>query len=229
MSRKTQKASAIAVAATVLTILLGAESSGAAAQDRIFPQEILGILEKASEPAIPVTGADAAEGTAAPSFVQREVVQPLPADYGKAPIETAPSEAESLAELVEAMPAAGTLSDEMHCLAGAIYFEAKGEPLNGQLAVGRVIINRSESGRFPASYCGVVYQPAQFSFVRGGRMPAINTASQAWRQAVAIAQIAHDGLWKSPAEGALFFHARHVSPRWQLRRVAQVRNHIFYR
>lgn len=240
MSRKTHKASAIAVAATVLTILFSAEGSGAYAQDKL-----LGIIEEASQPAHPapgtgtgiasVAGPDGVDpaGPARIRFVTREVVQPLPADYGKAPAIQADGEANpdanSLAELVETMPQPGNLSNEMRCLAGAIYFESKGEPLNGQLAVGRVIVNRSESGRFPADYCGVVYQPSQFSFVRGGRMPAINTGSRAWREAVAIAQIADKDLWDSPAEGALFFHARHVSPGWQLRRVAQVRNHIFYR
>lgn len=233
MSRKTKKASAIAVAATLLTILLGAEGSGASAQDKL-----LGIIEEASQPGHPAPGAgtalaaDGTDGASSPriKFITREVVQPLPADYGKAPmIDADGSDANSLAELVDDMPAPGKLTDEMRCLAGAIYFESKGEPLNGQLAVGRVIVNRSESGRFPSSYCGVVFQPSQFSFVRGGRMPAINTGSEAWREATAIAQIADKGLWKSPAEGALFFHARHVSPGWQLHRVAQVRNHIFYR
>jgi spore germination cell wall hydrolase CwlJ-like protein len=75
----------------------------------------------------------------------------------------------------------------------------------------------------------VVYQRAQFSFVRGGRMPAIDTSSSAWRNAKAIARIAHEGLWDSPAEGALFFHAKYVNPRWRLTRVAQVSTHIFYR
>lgn len=238
MSRKTQKASAIAVAATLLTILFAAEGSGASAQDKL-----LGIIEEASLPAHPAPGAGAGlaadelasqgrDDVSSPriKFVTREVVQPLPADYGRIPaISENSGDADSLAELVQEMPAPGALSEEMRCLAGAIYFESKGEPLSGQLAVGRVIVNRSESGRFPTSYCGVVYQPSQFSFVRGGRMPAINTGSQAWRQATAIAQIADKGLWKSPAEGALFFHARYVSPGWQLRRVAQVRNHIFYR
>jgi spore germination cell wall hydrolase CwlJ-like protein len=117
----------------------------------------------------------------------------------------------------------------MECLAGAIYFEARGEPLSGQLAVGRVIVDRTESRRFPTSYCGVVYQPAQFSFVRGGRMPPINQASRAWQEARAIAVIADRDLWESPAKGALFFHAAHVKPGWKLQRVAQINTHVFYR
>jgi hypothetical protein len=82
------------------------------------------------------------------------------------------------------------------------------ESLAGQLAVARVIVARSQSGRYPASYCGVVYQPSQFSFVRGHTMPAINHASRFWANAARIAVIADQGSWKSPVEGALFFHAR---------------------
>lgn len=134
----------------------------------------------------------------------------------------------SLAKLVAAQPT-GELSRELECLAGAVYFEAKSESLAGQLAVGRVIVNRARSGRFPASYCGVVFQHSQFSFIRGNAMPAIARSSRSWRTATAIAQIAHNGSWASAAEGALYFHARRVSPNWKLTRVAQVDSHIFFR
>jgi N-acetylmuramoyl-L-alanine amidase len=95
--------------------------------------------------------------------------------------------------------------------------------------VAHVVLNRAASGRFPSSICGVVYQRSQFSFIRGGRMPAIATGSQDWREAVAIAQIAKSGLWESPVGKALFFHATHVSPGWKLKRVATIENHVFYR
>jgi spore germination cell wall hydrolase CwlJ-like protein len=117
----------------------------------------------------------------------------------------------------------------MKCLAGAVYFESKGESLEGQLAVARVIINRAKSGRFADSLCGVVYQPSQFSFVRGHGMPPIREESRSWREAVAIAQIAADDSWDSLAEGALFFHARRVAPGWGKARLASIDNHIFYR
>ena len=165
-----------------------------------------------------------------PVFVSEEVVQELP--------EEAPQEfngnlpqAESLRDLVAAMPAAGELSDEMRCLAGAVYFESRGEPLAGQLAVAQVVINRSESSRFPESYCGVVYQRAQFSFVRGGSMPRIKTSSDAWKRATAIARIAHQGLWDSEAQDSLYFHATYVKPRWASRKTrrAAIKTHIFYR
>jgi spore germination cell wall hydrolase CwlJ-like protein len=137
--------------------------------------------------------------------------------------------ASSLAELVRTHDTSGPLNAEERCLAGAVYFESKGESLSGQLAVARVVMARAKSGRFPSTLCGVVYQKSQFSFVRGGGMPPIATGSKHWRNAVAISKIALDGSWKSPVEGALFFHARHVSPGWRLTRLGSIDNHIFYR
>jgi spore germination cell wall hydrolase CwlJ-like protein len=135
----------------------------------------------------------------------------------------------SLAELVAHHADSRTADSEQECLAGAVYFESKGEPLRGQLSVAEVVLNRARSGRFPASVCGVVKQRGQFSFIRGGRIPAIARASLAWKRAVAIAHIARDKLADGGAPRALFFHARRVSPGWKLTRVAAVGNHIFYR
>lgn len=139
------------------------------------------------------------------------------------------ADARSLAELVSLNDGTQTSSREQECLAGAVYFEAKGEPLDGQLAVAQVIINRAKSGRFPGSICGVVFQPSQFSFVRGGGFPPIARASQNWRSAVAIARIAQNDMWDSSADDALYFHARRVSPGWKLRRIGAIGNHVFYR
>lgn len=60
-------------------------------------------------------------------------------------------------------------------------------------------------------------------------MPRIDTGGAHWRNAVAISKIALDNSWKSPVEGALFFHARYVSPGWKLKRIGTVDNHVFYR
>ena len=76
-------------------------------------------------------------------------------------------EFDTLAEAVAAQDNAAA-DEALECLAGAIYFESKGEPLTGQLAVAEVIINRAKSGRFPTDVCAVVKQRGQFSFVRGG-------------------------------------------------------------
>jgi len=144
------------------------------------------------------------------------------------PVRSAPTGVESLDSLVSANAASATDDGELRCLATAVYFESKGEPLAGQLAVAQVIINRSQSGRFASTLCGVVKQPSQFSFVRRGSFPAIRENAQ-WRSAMGVAQVAMKGLHKGPAASALFFHAKRVSPGWGKRPLASVGNHIFYR
>lgn len=223
MSRKLDVAGTIAIAATFAFTLLSADGSGAVAK--------------------PLNSRIAAAPQVEQPSEDLNKVDPLPANPEATgqPVDTAPSAAAddadadaapspaTLAELVAAQPIAAPLSRELNCLAGAIYFESKSEPLLGQLAVGRVIVARSRSGRFPNSYCGVVFQPSQFSFVRGGGMPAIDKNSRYWKNAVALAQIANDGSWKSPVEGALYFHAARVSPGWRMARVGRLGNHVFYR
>jgi spore germination cell wall hydrolase CwlJ-like protein len=135
-----------------------------------------------------------------------------------------------LASLVAQYRDDDTTSRELECLAVGVYFESKSEPLAGQLAVGEVIANRAHSGgRFPSSYCGVLFQRGQFSFVSGHSWPSIARSSRQWQNAVAIAQIVDQDLKDSGAPGALFFHAKRVSPHWRLTRVASIGNHVFYR
>ena len=135
----------------------------------------------------------------------------------------------TLAEAVADLRSSDPGSREMECLAVGIYFEAKSESLAGQLAVGHVIANRAESGRFPASYCGVLFQRSQFSFIRGRSLPHVPRASSDWLDAVAIAKIVDRELKPSPMGKALYFHARRVSPGWKLTRVGTLGNHVFYR
>jgi spore germination cell wall hydrolase CwlJ-like protein len=116
----------------------------------------------------------------------------------------------------------------IQCLAGAIFYEAKGEPLSGQLAVADVIINRSKSGRFPEDVCGVVTQRGQFGFVRGGRIPSIDEKSSHYRTAVAVAKVAMAQAWDGEAERALYFN-RGRAPAAGLRKVAAIGNHVFWR
>jgi hypothetical protein len=212
MSRKTF--SLVAIAAMVLASVTIPGVDGAAA-----------LAEEADNR---LTASDSAELVPeTPTFIAQPVVQPL----AEAPSEPVLTEAGSLAELVAMVDTSAPMNDELRCLAGAVYFEARGEALDGQLAVAQVIVNRSEDARFPRTYCGVVAQPGQFSFMRAGRMPPLPTTSPAWARAVAIAEIAHRGLWESKAEGAVFFHARYVKPGWSRTktRLAQIDTHIFYR
>ena len=141
----------------------------------------------------------------------------------------APKAGATLTETVANLRSTEPGSRELECLAGAIYFESKSESLQGQLAVGHVIANRTNSGKYPKTYCGVVYQRGQFSFVRGGSMPRIARSSLQWKNAVAVAKIVDSDLHGSPVGKALSFHARRVSPRWRMTRVATLGNHVFYR
>jgi spore germination cell wall hydrolase CwlJ-like protein len=135
-----------------------------------------------------------------------------------------------LSTMVAQLRDADAGSHELECLATGIYFESKSEPLAGQLAVGKVIANRAQSGgRFPSTYCGVLFQRGQFSFVHGGRLPSVPRTSRQWQTAVAMAKIVDQRLQQSSAGNALFFHARYVSPGWRLKRVASIGNHVFYR
>ncbi|MEO1730247.1 MAG: cell wall hydrolase [Pseudomonadota bacterium] len=234
MSRKTYSLSAVALVATAslsFSSADGAEAFAQATTDDVTVSDLVAgeepvDLETAPFEIIPSDVQDEREI----EFISKPVTQTFPVD---AEVElSAPviSDAGSLSELV-GMVQPGELSDQMQCLAGAVYFESRGEPLAGQLAVAQVVINRSEDARWPTSYCGVVYQRAQFSFVKNGRMPRIRTSTAAWQRAKAIAQIAHEGLWESEAGEAVYFHATYVRPKWSYRkqRTAKIDTHIFYR
>lgn len=198
------------------------------------PQAEPGYIAHASAttevPALPDVSAPNVQPEAAtPAPVADHAATAVAADPSSAAEEARGAEKRSLISLVSEYASTRASDAELECLAGAIYFEAKGEPLAGQLAVAEVIINRTKSGRYPTSMCGVVKQRGQFSFVHGGRFPAIARDSANWRKAVAIAQIAVKDLADSPAEDALAFHATYVSPHWRMKRVATVGNHVFYR
>jgi len=232
MSSKLRYASALSIAAMVITTLFSTGGSGAAAQSYEPKGSEPAARAETTAPSIPPVLTESAAG--AQVVVQAGPVAVSP-DGGDLASGTVSSDlipqvrpVASLAALVERTDLPDDVSGELNCLAGAVYFEAKGESLAGQLAVGRVIVARTRSGRFPASYCGVVYQPSQFSFVHGGAMPGINRSSHAWANAVRIARIAHEGTWKSPAEGALFFHASRVALANHAV-IAQVDHQVFYR
>ena len=136
-----------------------------------------------------------------------------------------------LREMVDAFVNYNDQDAQEDCLAKAVYFEARGEPLEGQLAVAEVVLNRAASGRYPPTICEVVMQPWQFSFVNAtGRIPEANRASLAWHKAAAIADIAMKRMAKQIPSNVLWYHANYVSPSWgrRLNRVTQIGAHIFY-
>ena len=126
---------------------------------------------------------------------------------------------------------------EEKCLANAIYFEARGEPTRGQIAVAQVVMNRVFSGYYPNSVCGVVYQNAhrhmacQFSFACDG-IPDRITEPAAWERATRIAHDTLDGKYWLPEVGkATHYHAKWVHPFWvrEMHKLDRIGVHTFYR
>lgn len=175
-------------------------------------------------------GAVASDIVAPASTLPAQTLPPPAAGEAAGAVVVAPAVQRSLIELVSDFSAAEAVDADQECLAGAVYFEARGEPVEGQLAVAEVVLNRAASGRYPPDVCAVVTQPRQFSFIRNGRFPPINKASEAWRRAVAIAHIAREQLAGEIAPNVLWYHAHYVSPRWgrRLTRVIRIGAHIFY-
>lgn len=176
----------------------------------------------------------AAEAGAASAALAATLPAGIPAQTPVERLQEAPlttSEVARPARLSQLVANVGSSADvaedaELRCLANAVYFEARGEPLEGQLAVAQAIINRVESGRYAKSLCGVINQPGQFSFDRR-RTP---TAGSDWRTAQAIARIAVDDMWHDVTPRAVSFHAARLSPGWKGKiRIAQIGNHVFYR
>ena len=164
---------------------------------------------------------------AQPAVESPEIPETLGTDQAAQP---AIERSEDLADMVAQLRSPDPGSHELECLATGVYFESKSEPLAGQLAVAQVITNRTESGsRFPSTYCGVLFQRGQFSFIHGRALPQVPHQNRQWQTAVAIAKIVDEGLKSSVVGDALFFHARYVSPGWRMKRVASIGNHIFFR
>jgi spore germination cell wall hydrolase CwlJ-like protein len=129
---------------------------------------------------------------------------------------------------------------EVKCLADNIYFEAKGEPYEGQLAVAQVTLNRLEHPQYPKTVCGVVWQQgkdrrtgrkvAQFSWTLDGK-PDVPKSKTAYEQAYEVAEevLLYGAQSAIIGTETLFYHANYVNPRWRnVQRVARIGNHIFY-
>ena len=124
------------------------------------------------------------------------------------------------------------------CIADAVYFEARGEPLRGQMAVAQVVMNRVFSGRYPDNVCGVVYQNAgrhlacQFTFACEGKDLSRIDEPDMWEQAKHIAKDVLDGkIWLSEVGHATHYHAYWVRPSWvnEMAKLYKLGVHTFYR
>ena len=119
-------------------------------------------------------------------------------------------------------------NSEILCLAKNIYYEARGEPMQGKIAVAQVTLNRvTHRTEFQSSICGVVYAKHQFSWtMEKHREPR----GEAWREAQALAKAVIIGTAHLPDFKALYFHNLTVKPQWNRTKelVARIGNHIFY-
>ncbi len=151
----------------------------------------------------------------------------------KGEAEAEPAELHYSAAWVMAQPAP-TGDAEWQCLSEAIYHEARGESVAGQFAVAEVILNRRDSGLYPASVCGVVKQggggACQFSYACDGASDVMREPG-ARALAMRIARLMLDGAPRKLTEGATHFHTRAVAPVWSKRfpRTAAIGAHLFYR
>jgi spore germination cell wall hydrolase CwlJ-like protein len=220
---------AVTAVAMMFVSLCGAAPSAAWAEAPAIAPVVQAATPATAVPASALSGsAWIAQGTVTASAAPQSAAAPAPVAMA---IATGALHVASLSQLVGDMPIQSELTDDLRCLAQAVYFEARGEPMEGQLAVAEVVINRARSGIYPDNYCDVITQPAQFSFVRRGRIPDADETSAAWQRAEAIAEIAQQNLWQSKASNALYFHATYVRPSWAHQKVqlAQIDTHIFYR
>ncbi|MDA9207582.1 cell wall hydrolase [Octadecabacter sp.] len=125
---------------------------------------------------------------------------------------------------------------QWECLAEALYFEARGESVRGLFAVGEVIMNRVDSGRFPNTLCSVINQgtgrqfACQFTYTCDGAAEVINEPA-AWNRVGKVARLLIDGAPRELTGGATYYHTRAVSPRWSrvFDRTASIGAHYFYR
>jgi hypothetical protein len=122
------------------------------------------------------------------------------------------------------------LDEQANCLATAVYFEARGESLDGQLAVARVVMNRAASNEYPNTWCDVVKQPSQFSFVQHGQFPAI-TDMDSWKTAQGVARVAMANIYPSLPSDVMWYHADYVHPSWgaRLTQFEKIGAHIFFK
>lgn len=139
--------------------------------------------------------------------------------------------------------------DQLECLALNVYHEARGESIDGQVAVSQVVMNRVNSKRFPNSICEVVYQGqvstwymetkgevvplrdrCQFSWWCDGRSDAPRDM-RAWGQALTVAASVMRNEYPDIVQGAMWYHANYVNPGWRhsMVKIAVVGDHQFYR
>ena len=223
-------------AAGVLAVALAATGARAADPSTGDPTSYTPVAIRAAAP----------EGGGVHALIGADYVQPLP---GSAVLRLGPEDADWADNglpislpitrpagryAARGRPAAGAGSDDLTCLTQAVYYESRGEPIEGQEGVAQVVMNRTHSARYPSSVCGVVFQRSgggtcQFTFACDGQMDRLIQPT-AWDRAKTVASQALGGFTYKPLETATHYHASWMTPYWSssLTRIQQVGGHIFY-
>lgn len=161
---------------------------------------------------------------------------PAPSVGGDMPALSAAIEPPATMDMLVTHTRADIEQENLQCLALNIYWEARSEPMAGQLAVAAVTLNRVQDPRFPSDICSVVRQGGevrrhgcQFSWWCDGKDDE-PLEFNAWRQAMTVARLSSAGIVDDPTQGALWYHADYVSPGWSqaMEPVTRIGRHIFY-
>lgn len=161
---------------------------------------------------------------------------PAPSAGGDMPALSAVIETPDNVDMIVAHSRADIERENLQCLALNVYWEARSEPMAGQLAVAAVTLNRVQDSRFPSDICSVVRQGGevrrhgcQFSWWCDGKGDE-PLEPQAWRQAMKVARLFSAGIVDDPTQGALWYHADYVTPGWAqaMEPVTRIGRHIFY-
>jgi spore germination cell wall hydrolase CwlJ-like protein len=166
----------------------------------------------------------------------------LPSAHAETNLEKITTQAQdALGALIDRLASPLFNSKDVKCLAKNIYFESRGEPEEGMVAVGVVTINRSLNPKYPESLCDVVNHRTrsnegkivcQFSWTCTPlRNKQISESDPFWLESLRIAkELSYGGYdeWREKYANSHHFHATHVNPGWKLKRIARIGRHIFY-
>ena len=141
--------------------------------------------------------------------------------------------------LMLAMLAGDSGRRDLKCLALNVYYESRGEPLEGQYAVAEVTMNRVADPRYPPTICEAVYQK-KWDYLRKRYVGAFSWTElddnstprgEAWERAVSVAELTYSGRRANVLDGAVHYHAAYIRPSWSRGKkpVARIGQHLFYK
>jgi hypothetical protein len=138
-------------------------------------------------------------------------------------------------DFLDALPKASG-GEEWRCLSEALYFEARGEEVEGIFAVAEVILNRVDSPAYPDTVCDVIYQgtgrqfECQFTYSCDGKKETV-TDKRAYARVSKVARLMLDGAPRRLTDGATHYHTRSVHPSWSrvYPETVRIGYHVFYR